>query len=293
MIVCANCGTANRDGSRFCNECGVRLDSPLRCGACGGPNPAAAKFCSNCGIPIRQDDASSARVHPDADNQAQAEVGTSPQTSAARTLASRPGRPEPDAPASEPRSFDDSYAGVPADLSAVGTTSSVGEVDTGEELENQDGRRLPYWLYDEASSEPVLPSLANTGGDRTGNGPAVPFEDDVGQTSLPWCPAIGRSNEDKELRQDLATLFAASSTQPWSPLGGWAPAAQSRAGRGEMAKLGDTALRWRLVIAVSAFILIGGLSVYIAIRPDLALEISDQAREIGQVVVDIAARLIK
>ncbi len=51
MIYCPKCGTANRDGSRFCNECGQKLGGPTRvkCARCGAMNPVQSAFCSECG----------------------------------------------------------------------------------------------------------------------------------------------------------------------------------------------------------------------------------------------------
>src|SRR5512136_246634 len=51
MIYCPSCGTANRDGSRFCNECGTKLPTLTSslCPACGTPNPPNSLFCEKCG----------------------------------------------------------------------------------------------------------------------------------------------------------------------------------------------------------------------------------------------------
>ncbi|MGC8838460.1 MAG: zinc ribbon domain-containing protein [Anaerolineae bacterium] len=52
MIYCPNCGTANRDGSKFCNECGARLAAPgtgTACPECGTFNPVTRLFCQKCG----------------------------------------------------------------------------------------------------------------------------------------------------------------------------------------------------------------------------------------------------
>lgn len=51
MIFCPNCGTANRDGSKFCNECGQRLagDERVRCSLCGADNRPGSQFCTQCG----------------------------------------------------------------------------------------------------------------------------------------------------------------------------------------------------------------------------------------------------
>ena len=62
MVYCSNCGTANRDGSRFCNDCGAKLPSgtSVRCPQCGTPNSPSDSFCEKCGnrlVPTLADDA--------------------------------------------------------------------------------------------------------------------------------------------------------------------------------------------------------------------------------------------
>src|SRR6266542_4842870 len=47
MGRCANCGTENASGRRFCDECGAVLEAP--CPNCGQPNRPGAKFCGDCG----------------------------------------------------------------------------------------------------------------------------------------------------------------------------------------------------------------------------------------------------
>ena len=51
MIYCSTCGTANRDGSRFCNECGTKLPTTTSslCPMCGTANPPNSLFCEKCG----------------------------------------------------------------------------------------------------------------------------------------------------------------------------------------------------------------------------------------------------
>ncbi|MBM3128999.1 MAG: hypothetical protein FJ009_10320 [Chloroflexi bacterium] len=51
MIQCAQCGTKNRDGSKFCGDCGARLVQPsgLICPMCSTPNTVENVFCSKCG----------------------------------------------------------------------------------------------------------------------------------------------------------------------------------------------------------------------------------------------------
>lgn len=59
MISCSKCGTLNRDGSKFCNNCGERLRTAsggttmltngIICPKCGTLNRVENVFCSNCG----------------------------------------------------------------------------------------------------------------------------------------------------------------------------------------------------------------------------------------------------
>src|SRR5688572_1655709 len=52
-VICASCGTENRTGSRFCDNCGAPLAS--NCPTCGEPNRADARFCANCGSALDGD----------------------------------------------------------------------------------------------------------------------------------------------------------------------------------------------------------------------------------------------
>src|SRR4030095_8252743 len=47
---CTNCGTANREGAKFCDACGTPL--PLSCLSCGTANRPGAKFCNECGASL-------------------------------------------------------------------------------------------------------------------------------------------------------------------------------------------------------------------------------------------------
>jgi class 3 adenylate cyclase/tetratricopeptide (TPR) repeat protein len=49
-VVCPACAAENRDGARFCNECGTPL--ALRCAACGAPHHPGQRFCDECGAPL-------------------------------------------------------------------------------------------------------------------------------------------------------------------------------------------------------------------------------------------------
>jgi hypothetical protein len=47
---CSRCQAENREGRRFCAECGAPL--ALGCPACGFANEAGEKFCGGCGAPL-------------------------------------------------------------------------------------------------------------------------------------------------------------------------------------------------------------------------------------------------
>ena len=49
-MICANCGTQNEPGTRFCDECGAALAAA--CPSCGATNRANAKFCATCGTTL-------------------------------------------------------------------------------------------------------------------------------------------------------------------------------------------------------------------------------------------------
>jgi hypothetical protein len=52
---CASCGSANREGRRFCGQCGAALAKP--CAACGDANDAGERFCGQCGAALGEIDA--------------------------------------------------------------------------------------------------------------------------------------------------------------------------------------------------------------------------------------------
>jgi class 3 adenylate cyclase/tetratricopeptide (TPR) repeat protein len=49
-MKCPRCQAQNREGVRFCEECGARL--ALTCPSCGAELPAEKKFCGSCGAPL-------------------------------------------------------------------------------------------------------------------------------------------------------------------------------------------------------------------------------------------------
>jgi len=59
MPVCANCGTANREGRKFCSACGTPL--AVGCPACGAPFDPGDAFCGECGATLGAVPAATAR----------------------------------------------------------------------------------------------------------------------------------------------------------------------------------------------------------------------------------------
>jgi len=55
MIYCPNCGTANREGSRYCNQCGAPLtpEEGIKCQICGAINSPENEKCTNCGASLK------------------------------------------------------------------------------------------------------------------------------------------------------------------------------------------------------------------------------------------------
>ena len=51
MLVCSACGSQNPEGYRFCQECGAKLEAPVKtfCSACGAELVPGARFCGVCG----------------------------------------------------------------------------------------------------------------------------------------------------------------------------------------------------------------------------------------------------
>ncbi len=49
-MECPRCQAENREGARFCRECGALLG--VVCASCGAEVQAGSKFCDGCGTPL-------------------------------------------------------------------------------------------------------------------------------------------------------------------------------------------------------------------------------------------------
>ncbi len=49
-MICPSCGSENRAGAKFCNDCAAALAAP--CPQCAFANPPGARFCSECATPL-------------------------------------------------------------------------------------------------------------------------------------------------------------------------------------------------------------------------------------------------
>jgi hypothetical protein len=49
---CSSCGSENREGRKFCADCGAELT--VACGACKATNRLNERFCGECGKPLTE-----------------------------------------------------------------------------------------------------------------------------------------------------------------------------------------------------------------------------------------------
>jgi len=51
-MECPKCQLENREGAKFCIECGGKLE--IKCPQCNKPLPPSAKFCDDCGYNLKK-----------------------------------------------------------------------------------------------------------------------------------------------------------------------------------------------------------------------------------------------
>jgi predicted amidophosphoribosyltransferase len=51
-VRCTSCHHENREGARFCADCGEVLSEERACARCGARSPAGTRFCDRCGNPL-------------------------------------------------------------------------------------------------------------------------------------------------------------------------------------------------------------------------------------------------
>jgi len=142
MIYCPKCGTANRDGSKFCNECGEKLgpQTQVKCPHCGTLNSVQSVFCSECG----------GRLLPSSTSAPSAEVPTPIKGLSLPTKASMDEGEE--VPAEAPRAEDE----VPAWLRELGAIRPTGSA-AAEAAPTESADEIPDWLRDLRASLPEEP----------------------------------------------------------------------------------------------------------------------------------------
>ncbi len=141
MNYCPKCGTANRTGSRFCNECGEELGSQtqVECSRCGTQNPVQNILCSHCG----------ARLLPTASSPSDVTATPTIKGLSLPTKNSVSQQDEEAGAGPEPEPEDE----IPAWLRELGASiSKEGGSDVPESVE--DTGDVPDWLRDLRASLP-------------------------------------------------------------------------------------------------------------------------------------------
>ncbi len=109
-MYCSRCGTNNREGSKFCNNCGTPLTPPVdgTCPACGTVNPLNTAFCNNCG----------ARLVPAGATRPEPKSTAPPVKGLSLPTKSKPATPEPPAPNEDAARAEEEATGTPVTGSA-------------------------------------------------------------------------------------------------------------------------------------------------------------------------------
>jgi predicted ATPase/class 3 adenylate cyclase len=135
-MMCPTCGDDNRDGARFCNNCGVPL--PLRCSGCSRENRPGAKFCDDCGTALTaaaaadrgQPSARGGLAAPEAESRRAAPIAYTPRHLAERILAEQQALEARGAPDGERKTITALFADI------------KGSMDLLEDLDPEEARHL-------------------------------------------------------------------------------------------------------------------------------------------------------
>ena len=142
MIYCPECGTANRDGSKFCNECGRTLlaQTGVKCPQCDTLNAVQSVFCSHCGGRLLIQPSPASAITPQIKGLS---LPTKPTVGE--------GAEEVEQPLAE-------SLGVPLvpDIEPLTRSPRLGGVG---ELIEEEGEEIPDWLRDLQASLPIEPEV--------------------------------------------------------------------------------------------------------------------------------------
>ncbi|MGE5264598.1 MAG: zinc-ribbon domain-containing protein [Acidobacteriota bacterium] len=151
MLYCSQCGTQNREGSKFCNNCGARLKpaSGAICPMCGTANQVETVFCTNCGarlVPLtaEPDSEKPASAHPIKGLSLPTKIPPSPAHAEQETPS--PASAVPEEPAhDETQTLRD----------APPPSESREESGSGQDVTTEGETEIPDWLRNLRSSMPV------------------------------------------------------------------------------------------------------------------------------------------
>ena len=180
MIYCPECGTANRDGSKFCNECGHTLlaQTGVKCPHCDTLNAVQSVFCSRCGGRLMAQPAPApSAITPPIKGLSLPTKPTVGAEEIEQPLAE--GLEAPPGPAIEPAARSPRPGG-------------------GREMPEEEGEEIPDWLRDLQASLPIEPEPEAPGSDLGSQG-------SVAEVSQPPASPIP-SAEEEELPAWLAEL---------------------------------------------------------------------------------------